>query len=594
MLVVFALLLAACEHDANSFGDLSIGATATGDDDTPPPDPVKVMVVGDVASPALAALLGGRNFEVTNVPFDDGFAAAEIDMAGDYIVWSDNRNGNPDIYGYRISTATEFPISTAGGVQRFPKVSGDYVVWEDYRDGNADIYAYRLSNGSRFAVTTALHNQRFPQIDGDYVVWQDGRKGDDDIYAYRLSTATELAISTAADNQWYPQIAGDYIVWQSYQGGLSDIHAYRISSATPSVISQATGSQYNPVVAGNYVAWVDNRNGSDDIYAHDLATGQEIPVSTAANQQRRPQLSGDYVVWQDDRNGNYDIYAYHFPTATEIEVVVESGDQTFPVIRGDLIAWQDKRSGDTTDIYAYRLSSKETIRITSHITEQSRPALSADRIAWLDGRRGLVDVMFREGTAGTDQVATSGWPTPAGVTDFGDNKALLLGSEIFSDEVMLDIFDAAVEAGVGVLGLGGTGASLAAALAKAGRYGISVTPASGCFRTQLIALDRAHAVFTELNTASVLNLETPAAVTMDELAITTDAGAPASPMDWQALASFSGNMCNASQPALVEFSAANGTPVLLDGSAGVADEYAYWNDTRRSLLVNAMNYLAGE
>lgn len=592
VLVVLTLLLAACEDEANSFRELSIGATATVQDaNPPPPDPVKVMVVGDVASPALAELLGGRNFEVTDVPFDNSFVAAEIDMAGDYIVWTDNRNGNRDIYGYRISTATEFPISTAGGVQRSPRVSGDYVVWEDYRDGNADIYAYRLSSGTGFAVTTALHNQRFPQIDGDYVVWQDGRNGNDDIYAYRLSSATELAISTAADNQWYPQIDGDYIVWQSYQGGFSDIHAYRISSATTSIVSQAAGSQYNPVISGNYVVWMDNRNGSDDIYAYDLGSGQEIVVSSAPSQQLRPRVSGDYAVWQDDRNGNYDIYAYHFPSATEIAVVVESGDQTFPVIHGDLIAWQDKRSGTNTDIYAYRLSSGETIRITNHITEQSRPVLNADRIAWFDGRRGLVDVMFREGTAGADQVATR-WPTPAGVTDFGDNRALLLGSDIFSEEVMLQLFDAAVEAGVGVLGLGGSGASLAAALANAGRYGISVTPASGCFPTQLIALDSDHPVFTDLNTASVLDLETTAAVTRDELAITTDAGDPASPMDWQVLASFSGNMCNASAPALVEFSTANGTPVLLDGSVGVADKYAYWNDDRRTLLVNALTYLA--
>ncbi|ALP51857.1 hypothetical protein Tel_01160 [Candidatus Tenderia electrophaga] len=591
VLAVSAVMLTGCEDDSNSFRALPFGATAIGPDDTAPlPDPVKVMVVGDGASPELANVLGGRNFDVTNVPFDNSLAAADIDMAGDYIVWTDNRNGNPDIYGYQISTGAEFAVSTAAGAQRSPKIAGDYVVWEDSRNGNVDIYGYRLLTGTGFAITTALQNQRFPQIDGDYVVWQDSRNGEADIYAYRISTGEELAISTAADKQWNPHIDGDYIVWQSYQGGLSDIHYYRISSAQTTMLS-AAGSQYNPQVSGHYLVWVDNRNGSDDIYAYDLSSAQEIVVSSAANQQLRPQVAGDYVVWQDYRNGSdYDIYAYHLPSASEIAVAVAAGDQTSARIHGDLIVWQDGRMGDN-DVRAYRLSTAQQIQMTDHATAQTQPALSADHIAWLDARRGVVDVMFREGTAGDNQIATSAWLTPAGVTDFGANKAVLLGSDIFSAEIMLQLFDAAVAANVGVLGLGGTGNALATALANAGRYGLGVTPDSGCFPTQIIALDPDHAVFTDLNTAAVIDLETSNAVTMDELAISFDVNDPTNPRQ---LASFSGNMCNASQPALVEFNAANGTPVLLDGSASVADNYEYWSDARRTLLVNAMNYLAGD
>ena len=602
LLVACSLLLGACSQDANSFRALGLSATATGPDlttSTNPANPtstaspaIKVMVVGDVASPALSDQLGSRNFDVTNVPYTL-YEASEIDMAGDYIVWSDDRNGNLDIYGYQISTATEFPISTAGGTQRSPKISGDYVVWEDYRNGNADIYAYRVSTGTVFAITTAAQNQRYPQIDGDYVVWQDERNGDADIYAYQFSTGTELPVSTATDNQWYPQISGDYIVWQSYQGGVSDIHGYQISSASSFVISSAGGSQYDPAISGNYVVWVDNRNGSDDIYGYNLATSSEFLISAAANQQQRPRVAGDYAVWQDYRNGNYDIYAYRFSTTAEIPVAVASGTQTFPVIHGDFIAWQDDRSGNN-EIYAYQLSTGTESRITDHVTAQSRPALSDNYIGWLDGRRGLVDVMFRQGVDGANQVATSGWTTPAGVvTDFGDNQAVVLGSDIFSDEVLLQVFDAADQAGLPVLGLGGTGTSLASALAGAGRYGISVTPASGCSPTDIVADKPSHAVFTGLATGGVMSLESTDAVTGDELAITTNAADAASPTDWQTLASFSGNMCNAAQPALVAFTTTSGTPVLLEGSAGVADKYGYWSDSRWNLLVNELTYLAG-
>lgn len=594
LLLLVAGLLSGCDDDENSFRSLDVGATATGPTTTTETvEPVRVLVVGDVASPEIADFLAGRGFEVTNLPYAR-FEAAHVDMAGDYLVWTDDRNGNLDIYGYRISTATEFPISTAGGVQRFPRIDGDYVVWEDYRGGDADIYAYRLSTGTVFPVSTALGNQRYPRIDGDMVVWEDARNGNTDIYAYRFSSATEMVISAQSWDEWRPEVVGDNIVWQAYRNGFSDIEGYRISSATPFSISAAVGSQYSPALSETHVIWVDNRNGSDDIYAYELATGQELLVSAAANQQLRPQLAGDYAVWQDFRNGDYDIYAYHFPSASEIPVAVQPGAQTFPVINGDLIAWQDAR-GAGTDIYAYRLSSATEIQITDQDTAQSRPVLSDSHIAWLDGRRGLLDVRLRPRNGGSDVLATTGWQTPAAApTDLGDNEVLVLGSDIFSQALVLQLFDAAVAADMGVLGLGGGGVSLAAALAQEGRYGLSVTPASGCAPMQIVAERAAsgHVIYTGINTAGPLTLESSVAVSRDELAITTAAGDPNSPADWQVLATFGGELCNAGEPALVSFSTASGTPVILDGSAGVADAYRYWLDIHWTMVRNAVNALA--
>lgn len=605
-ILTFLVLLAGCNQDENSFRTLNLQATATGDE-TVEQIPVKVMVVGDSVSPRLSGFLNGRTFEsnndqyamqVTNVPYVD-YEARDVAMDGDYIVWSDDRNGNLDIYGYQISTATEFPISTAAGSQHSPKVSGDYVVWQDNRNGNDDIYAYQFSTNTEFAITTAAQKQRYPQIDGDYVVWQDERNGGADIYAYQISTSSELSISTQAGvEEWEPQVSGDYIVWQSYDNGFSDIHGYRISTASQFVVSQANGGQDMPALSDDYVVWVDNRNGNDDIYAYKLATGQEILVSSAAGIQWRPQVAGDYVVWQDYRNGNYDIYAYHFSSASEIVVSINAAAQTNPVIKGDYIAWQDFRSGND-DVFAYRISTAEEIRISDHSSAQNQPVLSNNGIAWLDTRRGLVDVMFREQVTGQDQLATTTWSTPAGAVNTlaDDYKVVILGSDLFSDEIMLDVFDTAINANVNVLGIGGTGTSLAKALATAGRYGMSVTPGSGCSPTELIAdvsSGEGHEVFTDLNISVVLTLETNRAEIMDELAIETDASNSNSPQDWQVLATYSGNMCNAAAPAFVEFGtgSGNGVRVLLDGSAGVADDYRYWNNDRWSLLANSVSYLA--
>ena len=598
-LSIFAtlLLLAGCINDDNSFRSLDLAATATLDGPTVT-EKVKVMVVGDAASPKLADQLEVRGYEVTDVPYVAYEASAHA-MAGDYIVWTDKRNGTFDIYGYQISTATEFAVSLAAGSQLTPQIAGDYVVWEDYRNGNADIYAYQFSTATEFAVTTADRQQRYPQIDGDYIVWQDERNNESDIYYYQISTATETAVSTLLGDgaQRSPQIKGDHIVWESHQGGYSDIYGYRIAAKQQFVINADNGSQDAPALSEKYVVWVDNSSGNDHLYAYNLGTTNTQQVSNSAGrQQLRPRVSGEYVVWQDFRNGtDFDIYAYSFASDSGITVSAQIGAQKlYPVIEGDYIAWQDYRNGNY-DIYAYKISTAQEIQVSSHSTPQTWPLLADGQLAWLDGRRGLVDVMFRQQVEASDQLATVDWVTPAGAIDnIADQKLVIFGSDVFSDEVVLNVFDAALAAKVNVYGLGGVGTSLAKTLATAGRYGLSVTSADGLSPMRLVGhgtVEYIHPMFTDVDIREILVLESDDAVTMDELAIEIDANNAASPLDWNKLASFTTRMANAGKPAIVEFSDESGSKIILDGAAGVADEYTYWSNTRWSMFASAVSYL---
>jgi TolB protein len=67
-------------------------------------------------------------------------------IAGRIVVWEDKRNGHWDIYGFDLTTQTEFPICTHDGDQEKPSIYTDpnessyVVVWQDRRAGNADIY----------------------------------------------------------------------------------------------------------------------------------------------------------------------------------------------------------------------------------------------------------------------------------------------------------------------------------------------------------------------------------------------------------------------------------------------------------------------
>lgn len=602
------LLLAGC---SNNFEPLR--GTALNEDPPPPAvPPIKVLVVGDAFAPKLADFLRERNMEVLDVPYNRYAVSDDLKMAGDYIVWSDNRNGindgnpdNLDIYGYQISTKTEFVVAKAAGKQRLPAIAGDYIVWEDYRNGNADIYGYQISTKSEFPIATAAQNQLSPQTDGANVVWQDQRGGTADIYRFQLAGAggtaypVEVDTGPGAGDQWYPQVSGDFIVWQDYRNGYSDIYRYQISTGTKINITSGTetSSQYQPQLDGDYVVWLDNSNrtNGENIYAYRLSSNTLINVALQPGQQLNPRISGNRVVWQDNRNGNFEIYAYDLASRSETRLTTNDADQTLPQISGDLVTWQDLRNGNY-DIYAYSFATAREQRVTSDITAQTRPqAGSNGRLAWLDLRRGVVDLYWSSDMGATSALATNTWLTPAGIIgDISKYQVVVLASNFVSSAVMLNIYDAAISAGIGVVGLGGTGISLAKTLADATpkRYGISVAPASGCAPLEINGVPAQtsnHPLFANINTDNLIVLEEATAITKDELAITTDTTASDSPASWIVQATYGSAMCNAGNNALVEFTAGK-SKVVLDGSASIADGYLYWSGDRWDLFYNDVVY----
>lgn len=590
-------LLAGCSNDFSP-----LRGTAVFEETTPAPVvPTRVLVMGDANSPVLADFLRGKGMDVLDVPYSPYAASEDLKISGDYIVWSDNRNGDLDIYAYQISTGKEFAVARKPGNQWRPSIAGDYIVWEDYRDNNADIYGYQISGAKEFVISADPQNQLFPQTDGKNVVWQDQGSGSADIYRFALSGAggTKYPVATGSGDQKHPQISENHIVWENFENGYNDIFLYTIgSSDAPLNLTYSAafdGSQYQPRIDGDYVVWLDNSSTANgtDIYAYRIPGSVIIQVAVALEQQIHPRLSGSRVVWQDNRNGDFDIYARDLNGGSEMRLnSVTAGDQIMAQISADLVVWQDGRSGNN-DVYAYSFASGRERRVTTDITEQTRPQADSGRIIWLDQRRGVTDVVWSGDFGISRGVATNTWLTPAGmVGDIADYDVMVVANDFVSDAVVLNLYDTAIAAGVGVVGLGGTGTSLARVLAEAGRYGIEVTPASGCAEMEITATtdDEFHPLFLGTDVTERITLENTDAKSRDELAIRTDTSKLDSPVTWRTQALFSYTMCNAFKGALVEFKDGKSL-IMLDGAATMADGYVYWSADRWDLFLNEVNYV---
>ncbi|UCE37261.1 MAG: hypothetical protein JSW00_17580 [Thermoplasmata archaeon] len=407
-----------------------------------------------------------------------------IDNGGNiYLAWTDQRNGNYNIY-FANSTdggnsfSPNKMVNDDGGPSQFqPSIAIDnegniYLAWTDQRNGNYDIYfASSTDGGNSFSPNKMVNDdvsiprQYEPSMaignNGNiYLAWADERNGDSDIYfasstdgGNSFSPNKKVSDDTVNMIQLHPSIAIDgadniYIAWWDYRHGFfGDIYFAKSTdggnsfSANKKVNDDVmNAAQDKPSIAvdglGNiYIAWGDNRSGNYDIY---LATstdgGNSFSVNKKVNddvigaKQKYPSIVADsagniYITWMDDRSGNYDIYFARSTDggntfSTNKKVNDDSGDnrQTDPCVTVDTldniyIAWRDGRNGNY-DIYFTRTTDGgNTFSINKKVNDdagnndQRDPCIAVDRvgniyIAFRDDRNGDYDIYFAKSTDG--------------------------------------------------------------------------------------------------------------------------------------------------------------------------------------------------
>ncbi|WP_224365732.1 Ig-like domain-containing protein [Hyalangium versicolor] len=371
------------------------------------------------------------------------------------------------------------PVTAGGGNQTTPAVASngtDYlVVWVDDRSGDADIYGTRVSQSGTvldtlgLAIGASLNAQQSPAVAFDgtnyLVVWSDGRRGSgNDIYGARVSPAGSvldpngLALATSAvftQLMRAPAIAFDgtnyLIVWDERTGfnGPSNLNALRVSPSgqpvgSPFAVSAADKNQLAASLAfdgTNYLAvWQDDRLGQNDIYGARISpsgtlvdTGGII-INSAQQAQTNPTVAFNgtsyVVVWEDARNTaatGIDLYGTRVaPDGSVLDglglpLVTSAANQTLPALARlgtqCLLAWQDLRNG-TLDVYATRLDGAGTVldasglAVATALGDQSTVAVASSGtsalVTWGDAR--TLDIV------GARVDATGAVLDPSGVT----------------------------------------------------------------------------------------------------------------------------------------------------------------------------------
>ncbi|HRE91728.1 MAG TPA: hypothetical protein PK095_21600, partial [Myxococcota bacterium] len=111
-----------------------------------------------------------RTYTVPNLTRPRQLALSDV-----YIVYVDDRYGDPDVFALNLETGVEQAVVTKFGAQERPDILGTLVAWEDCRDciGGLDrpgrealrqVYTRDLAGGDEAALTTSAQGAFAPRF----------------------------------------------------------------------------------------------------------------------------------------------------------------------------------------------------------------------------------------------------------------------------------------------------------------------------------------------------------------------------------------------------------------------------------------------
>ena len=320
------------------------------------------------------------------------------------------------VFAPAASSATPaiFPVCIQSGGQAGPDIAGDMAVWTDNRNGNLDVYGRYLSSKKDVAVCTNPAGQDNPAVTERViggkthyiVVWVDDRNtsatsGATDIWGRDVTAKTDsfpVSPKNTATLKWYPEISDNWVVWaeattatgpytimaRDLDVPLSKKNPYKI--ATSKVLSPLGVS--SRIVKGKTVHTAVYSSASGDISARDLPGGTPFAIAQTARFEWSPDISGDRVVWWETggrvmtRN-----------LATKKTAFVALGAR--PRIDGKLVTWDGGGHGGTFTItYAANAAiyvrnvaagNAKTVTLARKYQTFLFPALSGNTVVWESG-----------------------------------------------------------------------------------------------------------------------------------------------------------------------------------------------------------------
>jgi hypothetical protein len=321
-----------------------------------------------------------------------------------HVVWSDNRDGNREIYYLRLDSTgsilvPETRITYDAALSRRPDLAIDadgfiHVVWEDNRDGNDEIYHARLDAGGTVLVadrrlTNNPGRSKSPRIAFDaersmHLVWQDLRGTGWLLYHRKFSVSglplgPEIRLTDEPFDAVEPDLAidsqmGVHLVWSDTRVGHNQVVYAKITddlAIDGSPVTDGLNVSFSPRIDVGpddsiHIVWRDYRDRNSEVYyqkqdrngnvlANDVRLTVDWPASLDTSVLGDHTGSAD-IIWRDNADGNPELRHARvdrdgFVIVDLERITYDSAESELPVIdRGPdglvHLVWRDFRPQD--------------------------------------------------------------------------------------------------------------------------------------------------------------------------------------------------------------------------------------------------------
>jgi beta propeller repeat protein len=160
------------------------------------------------------------------------------------VVWQDFRDpGYGEIYFKDLRTGEERRLTDDPYSQYHPSVFENWVVWSDKRNVQSDLYGYNLLRRTEARLTETPENETRPFVSGKWVVYEEDSAGvsQTNVRILHLSNLARINLTNYGSLKERPVLASGKVFWQDERSGRSTIMA----GSLPDL--QAVFDNYNAV-----------------------------------------------------------------------------------------------------------------------------------------------------------------------------------------------------------------------------------------------------------------------------------------------------------------------------------------------------------
>ncbi len=138
------------------------------------------------------------------------------------LVWQDFRNpGVGDIYFKDLTTGVVRPITSDTPGQYYPTVCDQWIVWSDKRHLQNELYGYNLLRNSEIRLTDTPENETRPKLNGKWLIYEEDSSGalQTNLRLLHLANLASIQLTQSESLKKSPQMAAGKIIWQDEESG---------------------------------------------------------------------------------------------------------------------------------------------------------------------------------------------------------------------------------------------------------------------------------------------------------------------------------------------------------------------------------------